>query len=357
MIEISNLTKYYGDKKALDDISFNIQKGEVVGFLGSNGAGKSTTMNILTGYTSSSSGNVRIDGFDILENPIEVKKRIGYLPEIPPLYNDMTVLEYLDFVYDLKKAGKENKKEHIEKIISTVHIEDVKKRRISNLSKGYKQRVGLAQALIGDPEVLILDEPTVGLDPNQIIEIRNVIKELGKERTVILSSHILSEISEVCERVIIINKGRLIADDTPENLKEKYSSGNKLHIIVAGKRSDAEEAIEKCDGIASAEFISENEDGICEFEIETKERITSEFKKEISAVFARNEMFILSQNEVSATLEDIFIKLTKINAAEETKDAGLAEINDGEQNEAVNTSVQTDDTEKEDGSDDSNNEA
>ncbi len=326
MIEISNLTKMYGNKKALDGISFSVKKGEVLGFLGPNGAGKSTTMNILTGYISSSSGSVKVDGFDILEDPREVKKRIGYLPEFPPLYNDMTAEEYLNFVYDLKKAGKENKKEHIEKIISTVGIDDVRKRRISNLSKGYKQRVGLAQALIGDPEVLILDEPTVGLDPNQIIEIRNVIKELGKERTVILSSHILSEISAVCERVIIINKGRLIAEDTPENLTEKYSERKRLSIVIAGNKEDAENAMNECADISAVKFIVEKTDGSCEFELETKNRIDAEFRKELFNLFAEKNMPILSQNEISATLEDIFIKLTQgvpednISAEKEAKE-------------------------------------
>ncbi|MCH5185474.1 MAG: ATP-binding cassette domain-containing protein [Oscillospiraceae bacterium] len=310
MIEISNLTKAYGKKKALDNISFNVKKGEILGFLGPNGAGKSTTMNILTGYISSTSGSVKVDGFDILEDPYEVKKRIGYLPEIPPLYTDMTVWEYLDFVYDLKKAEKENKKEHINKIISMVRIEDMKGRKIANLSKGYRQRVGLAQALIGDPEVLILDEPTVGLDPSQIIEIRNVIKEFGRERTVIFSSHILSEISAVCERVIIINNGRLVAEDTPKKLTEKYSEGKKLSITVDGKREDIEAVIGEFDGIKSGRFIENNSDGLCEFEIEMHDKINSDMRKRMFMTFARREMPIHSLNEVSATLEGIFIKLT-----------------------------------------------
>ena len=206
MITISNLTKRYGDKYALDSISFDVKTGEVLGFLGPNGAGKSTTMNIITGYTAYTEGTVNVDGFDVAEEPIEVKKRIGYLPEIPPLYLDMIVWDYLDFVYDLKKVKTDDRTKHIQDIVDTVKIDDVKKRKIGNLSKGYRQRVGLAGALIGNPPVLILDEPTVGLDPKQIIEMRNVIKDLGKERTVILSSHILSEISAVCDRVIIITK-------------------------------------------------------------------------------------------------------------------------------------------------------
>ena len=228
MITISNLTKKYGDKYALDNISFNVKKGEVLGFLGPNGAGKSTTMNIITGYISYTDRSVNIDGYDILENPIEVKKKIGYLPEIPPLYLDMVVWDYLEFVYELKKIKTEDEKSHIQQVIDMVKIDNVKNRKIANLSKGYRQRVGLAGALIGDPEILILDEPTVGLDPKQIIEIRNVIKELGKEKTVILSSHILSEISAVCDRVIIINKGKFVAEDTPKNLSDKLGDNKKM---------------------------------------------------------------------------------------------------------------------------------
>lgn len=333
MIEISNLTKAYGDKKALDGISFNVKKGEVLGFLGPNGAGKSTTMNILTGYISSTSGSVKVDGFDILEEPYEVKKRIGYLPELPPLYMDMTVGEYLSFVYDLKKAGKDNKESHIQKIIDIVKIDDVKGRKIANLSKGYKQRVGLAQALIGDPEVLILDEPTVGLDPNQIIEIRNVIKDLGKERTIILSSHILSEISAVCERVIIINKGKLIAEDTPENLTQKYSEKKRMRIIIAGDKDTAEKVMKDFADISEVVFVSQKDDGSCEFEIETKKKIDSEFQKDLFKLFANNDMPILSQNEISATLEDIFIKLTQ-NTQENTEKAEEKEDNNDSNNEA-----------------------
>ena len=223
VIEICGLTKKYGSKKAVDNISFKVRRGEILGFLGPNGAGKSTTMNILTGYISATSGSVRVDGLDVLENPKEVKKKIGYLPENPPLYFDMTVREYLKFVYELKGA-KKPEREHIDEVMEIARISHMADRMIKNLSKGYKQRVGLAQALIGDPEVLILDEPTVGLDPKQIIEIRNVIRELGKDRTVILSTHILQEVSAVCDRVAIINRGRLVALDTLESLSAKRAS-------------------------------------------------------------------------------------------------------------------------------------
>ena len=226
MIEVQGLTKRYGSKVAVDDISFTVNKGEILGFLGPNGAGKSTTMNILTGYLSSNIGSVKIGEYDILEDPMKAKAKIGYLPENPPLYMDMTVKEYLDFVYDLKKV-KIPRKRHIDEICGIVKITDVYNRIIKNLSKGYKQRVGLAQALVGNPEVLILDEPTVGLDPKQIIDIRKLIKDLGKKHTVILSSHILPEIQAVCDRVIIINRGRIVADDTAENLSATMSTDHR----------------------------------------------------------------------------------------------------------------------------------
>src|SRR5690606_21090873 len=213
LIQVENLTKKYGDHLAVDNISFAVEKGEILGFLGPNGAGKSTVMNIITGYISATDGTVKVDGYDILEEPEKVKSRIGYLPELPPLYGDMTVIEYLNFVSDIKGVGKEERQEDIKQVMDLVGIDNVKGRLINNLSKGYRQRVGLAQAILGNPEVLILDEPTVGLDPKQIIEIRNLIKDLGKEHTVILSSHILPEVSAVCDRVIIIDKGKIVASD------------------------------------------------------------------------------------------------------------------------------------------------
>ncbi len=317
MIEISNLTKKYGNHKALDNVTFTVKKGEVLGFLGPNGAGKSTTMNIITGYISSTDGSVTVDGHDILEEPNEVKKCIGYLPEMPPLYMDMIVWDYLAFVYDLKKVKTESKDKHIQGVIDMVKIDDVKRRKIGNLSKGYKQRVGLAQALIGDPEVLILDEPTVGLDPKQIIEIRNVIKELGKERTIILSSHILSEISAVCERVIIINKGKLVAEDTPENLAEKYTSKSKMQIRVAGDAEKVVEVLKTIVGIKNILVLGEKEEGSVDVEIETDIKIDSEFNKQLFFVFAEKGMPIMMQKEIEASLEDIFLKLTTVANTEE----------------------------------------
>ena len=316
MIKISNLTKKYGDKYALDNVSFDVKKGEVLGFLGPNGAGKSTTMNIITGYISYTDGSVTVDGYDIVENPIEVKKRIGYLPEIPPLYLDMVVWDYLEFVYELKKVKAEDMKAHIQGIVDMVKINDVKMRKIGNLSKGYRQRVGLAGALIGDPQVLILDEPTVGLDPKQIIEIRNVIKELGKTKTIILSSHILSEISAVCDRVIIINKGKFVAEDTPENLSAKMGSVQRMMFTISGDREKAKNLLESFESISNVICISGSGDAH-NFEFDTT--MNADDKKKLFFAFAEQEMAILEQKEVSVSLEDIFLELTKNTAKEENK--------------------------------------
>lgn len=314
MIEISNLTKTYGNKKALDCVSFKAEKGEILGLLGPNGAGKSTTMNIMTGYISCTSGTVKIDGHDVLEEPKEVKKRIGYLPEQPPLYMDMVVYDYLSFVYDLKKIKKENKEAHINEVMKLVGIDAVYGRKIANLSKGYKQRVGLAAAILGDPPVLILDEPTVGLDPKQIIEIRGVIKELGKDHTIILSSHILSEISAVCDRVVIINEGKVVTEDTTENLMQKYSSGRRLLLRVAGEKEQVEEILCGIVGIKNVIYIGNQNDGV-EFEVETDIKIEPDFNKQLFFIFAENGMPILMQKEEESSLEDIFIELTDKSAA------------------------------------------
>ncbi len=316
MIKISNLTKKYGDKYALDNVSFDVKKGEVLGFLGPNGAGKSTTMNIITGYISYTDGSVTIDGYDIVENPIEVKKRIGYLPEIPPLYLDMAVWDYLEFVYELKKVKTDDKNTHIQGIVDMVKINDVKMRKIANLSKGYKQRVGLAGALIGDPQVLILDEPTVGLDPKQIIDIRNVIKELGKTKTIILSSHILSEIRAVSDRVIIINKGRLVAEDTPENLSAKMGNTERMMFTISGDKEKAEEILNSFDSISNVICISSKGD---EYNFEFDTTMSAEEKKKLFFTMAENSLAILHQKEVSISLEDIFLELTKNAAKEENK--------------------------------------
>ncbi len=316
MIEIKNLTKVYGTKKAVDDISFTVNSGEILGFLGPNGAGKTTTMNIITGYGSATSGTVTIDGMDTVEKSMECKRAIGYLPEQPPLYMDMTVSEYLNFVFDLK-APKADRKSHLEDIMETVKISDVKGRLIKNLSKGYKQRVGIAQALIGNPEILILDEPTVGLDPKQIIEIRNVIKELGKNRTVILSSHILPEVSAICERVIIINKGKIMAIDTPENLSRTLSRDNRLMIRVEGTSSAIEKALHSVEGIAYIESLGQKESGTYDYIIEAEG--DGDIRKKVFSALAAAELPILMSKTMGLSLEEVFLQLTtdESTAAEE----------------------------------------
>ncbi|MBR5519203.1 MAG: ATP-binding cassette domain-containing protein [Clostridia bacterium] len=307
MIEVTNLVKHYGDKKAVNDISFTINDGELVGFLGPNGAGKSTTMNVLTGYLSATSGSAKINGVDILEDPINAKRHIGYLPEQPPLYMDMTVNEYLDFICDLKGV-KDGRKQHIADMCELTGITHVYKRMIRNLSKGYKQRVGLAQALIGNPEVLILDEPTVGLDPIQIIEIRNVIKDLGKKRTVILSSHILPEVQAICERVLVINHGEIIANDTPANLSRYVDIDRKMQIRVAGAQDKVQGLLSRIPEMERVLFEGNIEPETCDFILEPKSQI--DIRKTVFNTLANAGCPILMFSPVSASLEDIFIKLT-----------------------------------------------
>ncbi|MBQ9978030.1 MAG: ATP-binding cassette domain-containing protein [Clostridia bacterium] len=307
MIEVSSLSKKYGNHLAVDDVSFTINKGEIVGFLGPNGAGKSTIMNIMTGYLSMSAGSVSIDGFDIVEQPEFAKKRVGYLPELPPLYTDMTVREYLYFMYDLKKV-KFPKKPHIEEIAKLVKIENVIDRLIKNLSKGYRQRVGIAQALIGNPDLLILDEPTVGLDPKQIIEIRNLIARLGKNHTVIVSSHILSEIQEVCKRIIIVNKGKIIADDTPDNLSKLLSSDHSLNVRVAGSEEDVQKILNSVPGVKRVTSLGSKEEGTVDFVVEPK--VGSDIRRGVSERLAERKKVVLNLHSNEMTLEQIFLRLT-----------------------------------------------
>ena len=269
MIEVKHLTKQYGDKLAVNDISFTVEDGEILGLLGPNGAGKSTTMNMLTGYISSTSGQALINGIDILEDPIKAKAQIGYLPELPPLYLDMTVMGYLNFVYDLKKC-KLPRRSHLKDVCNLCRISDVSGRVIKHLSKGYRQRVGLAQALINNPPILILDEPTVGLDPKQIIEIRTLVKKLGKKHTVILSSHILTEVQEVCDRVVIINHGQIAANDTIDNLSKAVSGVNRLVVRINGPKNEVLQAIRGLEDVTKVRADMEREPGIFEFEIEAK---------------------------------------------------------------------------------------
>ncbi|NMA37862.1 MAG: ATP-binding cassette domain-containing protein [Papillibacter sp.] len=307
MIEVSSLTKTYGKKRGIDRLSFTIGEGEIVGFLGPNGAGKSTTMNIITGYLSANSGAARIDGIDILEDPMEAKKHIGYLPEQPPLYLDMTVEEYLNFIFDLKNVKDLKRRTHLAEICELVGLTDHYKRVCRNLSKGYKQRVGLAQALVGNPEVLILDEPTVGLDPKQIIEIRNVIKNLGKDRTIILSTHILQEVSAICERVLVINNGQLVADDKPENLSSLITGDRKLIYRIAGPRDTVRKIIRSVEGVQFADVTVQAEKGSYDFLVEAKPNV--DIGKPLFAALAKAGYPILQIKSMDLSLEDIFIKL------------------------------------------------
>ena len=313
MIEVKNLSKRYGDKRAVNDISFSVGKGEILGFLGPNGAGKSTTMNMLTGYISSTSGQILINGVDILENPIEAKSNIGYLPEIPPLYVDMTVDGYLNFMYDLKKC-KLTRKAHLKEICDLCKISHVRERLIRNLSKGYKQRVGLAQALINNPPVLILDEPTVGLDPSQIIEIRSLIKKLGKNHTVILSSHILPEIQAVCDRIIIINKGVIAADGTAMEIANKLTNEHKMTVRIEGSthtaadKKEISEALKGIDGIKYVRADMEREKGIYDYDIESNEEI--DVRRAINNLCREKGWYILMFQLSDMPLEDIFMKIT-----------------------------------------------
>ncbi len=309
MIEVKNLVKKYGPKSAVSDVSFKVRAGEILGLLGPNGAGKSTTMNIMTGYLSATSGTVTIAGHDILDNPMEAKKHIGYLPENPPLYTDMTVLEYLNFVYDLKGVKEKKRDKHIKEIMDSVKITDVKDRVIANLSKGYKQRVGLAQAMIGNPEVLILDEPTVGLDPMQIIEIRSVIKKLGRNHTVILSSHILQEVQAICDRVVIINKGKVAAIDTPQNLARTVSNENKFMLRISGSERTILDVLQNIKGIKNIKSLGRKEKNSIDFIIETQPNV--EVRAEIFTAMAKENLPILSMQTVDMSLEDIFIEVTE----------------------------------------------
>lgn len=308
MIEVSSLTKTYGKKRGIDRISFTVNEGEIVGFLGPNGAGKTTTMNIITGYLSANSGAARIGGIDVLEDPVAAKKKIGYLPEQPPLYLDMTVEEYLNFIYDLKSA-KLKRKKHIEEICELVGLKDHFKRLIRNLSKGYKQRVGLAQALIGNPEVLILDEPTVGLDPKQIIEIRNVIKSLGKNRTIILSTHILQEVSAICERVLVINNGQIVADDRPENLSALITGDRKLSVRVAGPKDTVRHLLRNVEGVQFADVTMQSERGSYDFLVEARPNV--DIRRPMFMALAKAGYPILQLKSMELSLEDIFIKLVE----------------------------------------------
>ena len=308
MIEIRNVSKRYGDIYAVKDATFTIKKGEILGFLGRNGAGKTTTMNIVTGYISATSGRVLLDGHDILEEPRLVKRQIGYLPELPPLYLDMTVSEYLRFVCSIKEVKAAQAKSHIDEICELVKIADHKKRLIKNLSKGYRQRVGLAQALVGNPEMLILDEPTVGLDPMQIVEILGLIKDLGAEHTIVLSSHILHEVESVCERVVIINKGVIVAQDTLENLTKSISDSFRVRLRVLGAEREAKRILREIPGVESAESLGQKEPGSCDFMVEANRG--ADIRVPLFRALSKADMPILTMRPLDIELEDIFLQLT-----------------------------------------------
>lgn len=316
MIEVKDLVKKYGSHLAVDHLSFTLESGKIYGFLGPNGAGKSTTMNIMTGYLGATQGSVLIDGHDILKEPEEAKKHIGYLPELPPLYMDMTVQEYLEFAAELKKLPKEKRESDISEVMKLTRLQDVSDRLIKNLSKGYKQRVGLAQAILGFPEIIILDEPTVGLDPKQIIEIRELIRTLSKKHTVILSSHILAEVREVCDYILIISKGKLVASDTPENLELLRNGASSLELEVKAAPETARVILSTIDDIDAMEMHSENEN-LTRVKLETKNG--ADIREAIFYAFAEEKCPLLEMKTAKASLEDIFMELTQ---KEESNDAG-----------------------------------
>ena len=308
MIEVENLTKKYGSHVAVDNLSFRVERGMIYGFLGPNGAGKSTTMNMMTGYIAATSGTVKINGYDILKNPEQAKKSIGYLPELPPVYPDMTVYEYLRFVAELKKVKKNERQVQIEDVMKQTQIEDVKGRLIKNLSKGYKQRVGLAQAIIGYPEVIILDEPTVGLDPKQIIEIRELIRELAKKHTIILSSHILSAVSAVCDHIMIISKGKLVASDTPEGLMTLLKGGRQMKLSVLGEQSKVEELLRSMESVKDFSMQPPRAEGMVSVNIRTED--TEDIRVELFHRLAAADMPIMELSLSEKSLEDVFLELT-----------------------------------------------
>jgi len=307
VIEVKNITKKYGSVTAVDDISFKINDGEIIGLLGPNGAGKSTTMNMITGYIEPTDGEILINEYNIYKKPKKAKEQIGYMPEGVPLYSDLTVKEFVTYMAELKKVDKKIRKEKINKIIEQTGLKDVENKLTRNLSRGYKQRVSMAGALVGEPEILILDEPTVGLDPKQITEIRELIKELGKTHTIILSSHILSEVSQICNKVIIINRGKIVAIDTPENLEKKVSNNNSIYVTVEDNDSKMDTIKEKIEEIEKIKLVKENEDGTKQYVLESKADI--DLRKIIFSKFAKENITIFEMKKADTTLEDAFMKL------------------------------------------------
>ena len=352
MIEISHLTKKYGANVAVNDLSLTLEPGNIYGFLGPNGAGKSTTMNIITGYIGASSGEVKINGYDINKNPEEAKKCIGYLPEIPPVYGDMKVLEYLKFVAELKKLDSHTRNADISQVMDLTKLHEMKDRLIRNLSKGYKQRVGLAQALLGYPEVIILDEPTVGLDPAQIIEMRGLIRSLGKKHTVILSSHILSEISAVCDDVLILSHGKLVASDTTDNLGKLMEDKVTLHLTVKGDEASIKGVLDAVDGVENIEYTDSEEKGCVDVMIQSDPK--TEVREMIFYRLAAVQCPIYAMNQMKKSLEDVFIELTADGSetsakAQNNEDPHEDELHEEDHEEHEEHPGETDGTDEEDG--------
>lgn len=337
MIQVEHLVKRYGGRTAVEDLTFTLEPGGIYGFLGPNGAGKSTTMNVMTGYVAADGGRVVIDGHDILRNPIAAKSCIGYLPEVPPLYTDMTVREFLLFAAQLKLVPKRERKEQVETLLEKLSLSEVSGRLIRNLSKGYKQRVGLAQALVGNPKVLILDEPMVGLDPKQIIEMRELIKSLAGEHTVILSSHILSEVSAVCDHILILSRGKLMASGSPEELQQMMQGGTTLSVTVIGEQEQAEAVLAQMEEVEQYQFDAGEEEGSIVIRIETKE--DTDIRKALSVALAGAGMPILSMSRSERSLEDIFLELTAAEAETVEED----EVQDEAESDLGNDNIQTND--------------
>lgn len=338
MIEVKNLTKKYGNHIAVDNLSFKVESGRIYGFLGPNGAGKSTTMNIITGYLAATDGTITIGGYNIQTEPEKAKAKVGYLPEMPPLYAEMTVKEYLDFVAELKNVPKSERQEQVEKVMEETHITDMSGRLIRNLSKGYKQRVGMAQAILGDPEVLIFDEPSVGLDPKQIIEVRDLIRKLGEKHTVILSSHILSEVSAVCDHIMIISKGKLVADGSPEELQSMMGGKAEIEITVLGDASEAAKILKNAEGVD--DVIADGKDQQGNGKIRVVSAINVDAREAVSRKLAENRIAIMGMERREKSLEDIFLELTSQdpaseNAQQEDPASESAEQKDSASKEAI----------------------
>ncbi len=334
MIEVKNLTKKYGNHIAVDNLSFCVEKGQIYGFLGPNGAGKSTTMNILTGYLAATDGNVMVNGKNVQKEPEEAKRSIGYLPELPPLYMDMTVGEYLAFVAELKKVPRAERAKQIAEVMEMTQIADKKSRLIKNLSKGYRQRVGLAQAILGYPEVIILDEPTVGLDPKQIIEIRDLIRRLGENHTIILSSHILSEVSAVCDHIMIIAHGRLVASDSPEGLQRRMNHTMEIRLTVKGDSDSVVSVLECIDGVAGVEKLEEDSEGCVQCNVIAGQGV--DIREKIFYALAEAKLPILAMQHIEKSLEDIFLELTEDTTENGTENTAEDRIGDSVENPAEN---------------------